>query len=176
MTSEIWVAIDGYEDLYSISNFGRVMSRHWNKTRIIRPRENNRGYLLVNLCKNGELKTFKVHVLVAKHFLPNPHGLTEINHKDEDKTNNRLDNLEWCTRSYNVNYGTRVARQRERVIKAVVQFSKNGDMIAVYDSMSNARRSVGVSVQHIAACCKRKVPTAGGFMWKYLTEVQSVTE
>jgi hypothetical protein len=114
-------------------------------------------------------------VLVAKHFLPNPDGLTEINHKDEDKSDNRVDNLEWCTRSYNINYGTRTARQRMKVIKAVVQYDKNGNKTAEYDSISQASQSVGISVQHIAACCKKKYPYAGGFAWKYATEVQYVT-
>ena len=174
--SEIWVDLAGYEGLYSVSNLGRIASHHWNKRRILRPRTNNRGYSLVNLSKNGRLKTFKVHVLVAKHFLPNPCGLTEINHKDEDKSNNRCDNLEWCTRSYNVNYGTRIAKQRSAVIKAVIQYDKNGEIIASYDSITNASRAVGLSVQHIAACCKRKYPYAGGFIWRYTTEVQDVTQ
>ena len=171
--SEIWVDIDGYDGLYSISNLGRVMSHHRSKHRLLRPRINNKGYVLVNLCKNGGMKTFKIHVLVAKHFLANPHGLTEINHKDEDKTNNRFDNLEWCTRSYNVNYGTRISRQRKALIKGVIQFSRSGDMIATYDSITQARQSTGLSVSHIAACCKKKVPTAGGFVWRYLTEVRN---
>ena len=167
-----WAVIDGYDGLYTVSNLGRVCSHHRNKPRMLRQRTNNRGYSLVNLTKNGIIKTFKVHVLVARHFLPNPDGLTEVNHKDEDKSNNRADNLEWCTRSYNVNYGSRTAKQRAKVCKAVVQFDKNGEIIAGYDSLTRASRTVGISVQHIAACCKGKYPYAGGYIWKYLSEVR----
>ena len=168
---EKWLDIVGYEGVYSISNLGRVASHQWGRFRLLKPRTNNRGYSIVNLSKNGILKTFKVHKLVAKHFIPNPYGLTEINHKDEDKSNNRADNLEWCTRSYNVNYGTRIMRQRVKVTKAVVQYDKSGKALAVYDSISLASQLVGISVQHIVACCKKKYPYAGGFVWRYLTEV-----
>jgi hypothetical protein len=171
-----WAVIDGYDGLYTVSNLGRVCSHHRNKPRMLRPRTNNKGYSLVNLSKNGILKTFKVHVLVAKHFLPNPNGLTEINHKDEDKSNNRADNLEWCTRSYNVNYGSRNAKQRAKVSKAVICFDRNGNPIAGYDSITRASREFGISTQHISACCKKKYPYAGGYIWRYLTEVQSATE
>lgn len=164
--------IEGYEGLYTIDTLGGICSHHHGKCRPIRYRTNNRGYSLVNLSKNGIMKTFKVHVLVARHFLPNPNGLTEINHKDEDKSNNKVDNLEWCTRSYNVNYGSRTAKQRAKVSKPVVQFDKNGEIIAGYDSLTRASRTVGISVQHIAACCKGKYPYAGGYIWKYLSEVQ----
>lgn len=174
--SETWVDIVGYEGLYSISNLGRVASHQWGKYRILRQRTGARGYLRVNLSKDGILKTFKVHRLVAEHFLPNPGGLIEINHKDEDKSNNRFDNLEWCTRSYNVNYGTRISKQRVSVIKPVVQYNRTGQVIALYDSLTQASRAVGISVQYIAACCKRKYPHAGGFIWRYLTEVQSATK
>ena len=170
---ELWVSIDGYDGLYSISNFGRVLSHHWGKTRILRQRTNHRGYAMVNLTKNSRLKTFRVHSLVAQHFLPNPNGLTETNHKDENKLNNRVDNLEWCTRSYNVNYGTRNERQRLSVVKGVIQYDKKGVAIAKYDSLTKASRMVGISVQHIAACCKKKYPYAGGFIWRYATEVQN---
>jgi hypothetical protein len=171
---EIWVDIVGYEGVYSVSNLGRVASHHWGKHRLLHPRINNKGYLLVNLCKNGTLKTFKVHILVGKHFLVNPDGLSEINHKDEDKSNNRFDNLEWCTRSYNVNYGTRIARQRLTLTKPVCQYDKYGQFIALYDSITQASQIVGISVQHISTCCKKKYPYAGGFVWRYLEEVQDV--
>ena len=170
---EFWTEIVGYENLYSISNFGRVVSHHWGKHRILRQRINHRGYAMVNLTKDGMMKTFRVHSLVAKHFLPNPNGLPELNHKDENKLNNRVDNLEWCTRSYNVNYGTRIERQRAKVIKGVIRYDKHGVAIAKYDSLTTASRAVGISVQHIAACCKRKISYAGGFIWRYVAEVEN---
>ena len=173
--NELWCPINGYEGLYSISNFGRVLSHHWGKSRILKQRVSPRGYSQVNLTKNSKLTTFRVHGLVAKHFLRNPNGLTEINHKDENKSNNRADNLEWCTRSHNVNYGTRISRQRLGVIKGVVQYDRKGDFVASYDSLTRASREVGLTVSHIAGCCKKKYPFAGGFVWKYATEVSNET-
>lgn len=170
---EIWIPIKGYEGRYSVSNFGNIASHRGGKYRILRLRTSPKGYPRVNLAKNGELKTFCVHALVAKHFLPNPNGLTEINHKDENKLNNMVENLEWCTRSYNVNYGTRTERQRLRVSKGVIQYDNKGVAIAEYDSLTKASGTVGISVQHIAACCKKKYPYAGGFIWRYLTEVRN---
>lgn len=164
--------IEGYEGLYTIDTLGGICSHHHGKCRGIRYRTNNRGYSLVNLSKNGIIKTFKVHVLVAKHFVPNPNGLSEVNHKDEDKSNNRADNLEWCTRSYNINYGSRTEKQRSKVSKAVICFDKHGNLIAKYDSITSASHMTGISISHIAACCKKKYPYAGGLIWRYATEVQ----
>lgn len=171
-TTEKWVDVIGYDGLYSVSDLGRVASHHHGKYRILRPRVGKKGYCRVNLSKDGIVKTFKVHTLIAKHFMPNPLGLTEVNHKDEDKSNNRVDNLEWCSRKYNVNYGTGISRRTVKLYKSVNQYSKNGDFIAQYDSLTQAGQAVGISVQHIAACCKGKYPYAGGFSWRYAEEVQ----
>ena len=174
-TPEKWVSINGYDGLYSVSNHGRIASHHWGKYRILQQHTNHRGYYKVSLTKNGKLTTFSVHRLVAEHFLPNPYGLTEINHKDENKSNNIVNNLEWCSRSYNVNYGTRTSRQRLSTIKGVVQFDKNGDVVAEYDSITQASKRIGASTSHIVGCCKRKYPSARGFIWRYSREVQNET-
>lgn len=176
---EQWVDIVGYEGLYSISNLGRIASHHRDEFRILHPTTHRTNrYSYVNLCRNGIATLFRVHVLVAKHFLPNPNGLLEVNHKDEDKSNNRVDNLEWCTRKYNVNYGTAQQRRREkqraRVSKSVVQYSKTGEYICTYASISGASRIVGISTSHIVNCCNRRKPSAGNFIWRYLEEVQDV--
>ena len=114
--TEIWKDIVGYEGLYQVSNLGNVKRLKGYKGRgkgyiveehIIQPSINSRGYQNVILCKNGKTKTFTMHRLVAIAFLYNSDNLPEVNHKDEDKTNNCVDNLEWCTAKYNVNYGTR---------------------------------------------------------------------
>ena len=167
---EEWLPVLNYEGVYSISNLGRVMSHHWGKQRVLRQRINKRGYVHVNLSKDGKIKTFRVHSLVAKHFVPNPRELTEINHKDEDKLNNRADNLEWCTRSYNVNYGKRTDKHRASIIKNVVQYDKNGEFITTYDSLTQASQAVGATVSNIAACCKGKRHCARGYIWKYVKE------
>lgn len=114
---EIWRDIEGYEGLYQVSNLGRVKSLD-RIDRLGRRKPgvilsyilHNYGYLLVNLYKEGKRKLFLVHRLVAHTFIPNPEGLPEINHKDEDKTNNLVDNLEYCDRKYNINYGTHTER------------------------------------------------------------------
>lgn len=102
---EEWKTIDNYEDLYMVSTLGKVKSLKHN--RVLRPNIKHDGYMFVILCKNGKVKPFRVHRLVAQAFIPNPDNLPEVNHKDENKVNNTVENLEWCTSSYNINYGTR---------------------------------------------------------------------
>ena len=106
---EIWKDIKGYEGHYEVSNLGNVKSVKRYK-KVLKPRQHKNGYVFVSLCANGKAKDFSVHRLVGNAFLDNPENLPEINHKDEDKTNNNASNLEWCTREYNQSYGTRVER------------------------------------------------------------------
>ena len=102
---EIWKPIEGYEGLYEISSYGRVKSLRRNI--ILIPKKELTGYLRCNLYLNKNMKTVSIHRLVAQAFIPNPDNLPQVNHKDEDKSNNRVDNLEWCTVKYNNDYGTR---------------------------------------------------------------------
>lgn len=102
---EIFKPIKGLEGLYSISNLGRVRNEKFN--RILNPSLKNNGYYYHNLSVNGKKKNFYIHRLIAEAFIPNPYDYPVINHKDENKTNNSIDNLEWCTIEYNLNYGTR---------------------------------------------------------------------
>lgn len=108
---EIWKDIEGYEGLYQISNLGRVKSfgngsksRWYGKERILSATNDSKGYKQIKLTNKKERKTFKVHRLVAQAFIPNPYNLPQINHKDEVKSNNRADNLEWCDNQYNCDY------------------------------------------------------------------------
>ena len=105
---EVWKAIKDYEDCYKISTAGRITGIKYHKILkyYIRPD----GYATVILCKNNKKKLYRVHRLVAETFIPNPKKLSEVNHKDENKLNNHIDNLEWCTSQYNKNYGTRNQR------------------------------------------------------------------
>ena len=98
---EIWKDIAGYENKYQISNLGRIK----NKKHIMKPMKTTNGYLTACLWKNGKQRKILIHRLVAQSFLENPYDYKEINHIDEDKTNNQLDNLEWCSHKYNMNYG-----------------------------------------------------------------------
>lgn len=118
---EIWKDIKGYEGLYQISNYGNVKSlerviednkgSYIKKEKILTPTINNRGYYHIGLRNNSKTKYYYVHRLVAEAFIPNPNNYPIINHKDEDKTNNKVDNLEWCTPKYNANYGTAIQRR-----------------------------------------------------------------
>ena len=115
MIEEIWRPIDGYEGLYEVSNTGLIRSldrfvgnRNRIKGKILSIQIEKGGYCSVALSKYGKMKRYKIHRLVAQAFIPNPEGLSQINHKDEDKTNNRVENLEWCDAKYNINYGNRL--------------------------------------------------------------------
>ena len=112
---EEWKPVVGYEGLYEVSNTGQIRSLKRNI--ILRPKKEPTGYLRCNLSLNKNVKTFSIHRLVAQAFLPNPDNLPEVNHKDEDKTNNRVENLEWCNHKYNMNYGTRNIRSKDTHIK-----------------------------------------------------------
>ena len=128
MNEEIWRPIEGYEGYYEVSSFGRVRSLDMyvkigygnyrlHKGKVISLLKKGDGYIQVNLCYNGKLYKKYVHRLVAEAFIPNPDNLPEVNHLDEDKTNNSVDNLEWCDRSYNLKYGTARIRERDTKIK-----------------------------------------------------------
>ena len=123
MTEEIWIPVVGYEGLYEVSSYGRVRSldrydsrNHFRKGKLMNFIYEGE-YLKVDFSKNGINKRYVVHRLVAKAFIPNPDNLPQINHKDEDKTNNRVDNLEWCDAKYNINYGTRQERFRNTMLE-----------------------------------------------------------
>ena len=110
MIEKIWKPIIGYENLYKINNYGEVLSLRSNK--ILKPNNNGIGYFIIQLCKNGKRKNYLIHRLVAEHFLDNPNNLPEVNHKDEDKSNNFVNNLEWCKHKYNMNYKRLQKRQQ----------------------------------------------------------------
>ena len=159
---EIWKNIKGYEGLYQISNLGRVKSfRRKNKV-ILKLREDKDSYLLVNLYKDRKQRTFKVHRLVAQAFLDDKNNLPEVNHRDENKVNNCLENLEWCTHVYNNNYGTK-NRVRSKRVK---QFDLNGKYIKTYNSMRQACKELNIS-DNIGLCCQKKTKSCGGFYWEY---------
>ena len=112
---EEWKEIPGYEGLYEVSNKGNV--RNVRRNKLLRLQKTNNGYIRVVLSKNRIKTGFQVHRLVALTFLPNPLNLPQVNHLDENKKNNNIDNLEWCTAKYNINYGTARIRTRDTKIK-----------------------------------------------------------
>lgn len=169
---EIWCPIKGYEGLYEVSDQGRVKSLKFGKERILKPRRNNCGYLQVCLYKNVEQKMYLVHRLVSKTFIPNPKNLTEVNHKDENKENNSVQNLEWCDRKYNNNYGTRIQMVSKKntngkLSKPLLQYTKSGEFVREWKSSHDVERNLGFAQQHISSCCIGKLKSANGFVWKY---------
>ena len=120
LVEKAWKPIDGYENLYKISNYGDILSLRNNK--ILKHNNNGIGYFVVQLCKDGKRKSYLIHRLVAEHFVDNPHNLSEVNHKDENKENNCVDNLEWCKHKYNMNYKQlqkrqQISREYNRLLK-----------------------------------------------------------
>ena len=142
----IWKDIKGYEGKYQISNKGRVRSLDYKgtkKKKLLKASTNKEGYIQIRLYKNGKGKTYFVHRLVAEAFILNPNNYPVVNHKDENKSNNSVDNLEWCTVEYNNTYGTRLERMSKTRSKAIRQLSLEGDLIKVWESASEVARVLG---------------------------------
>ena len=159
---EIWKDKKDYEGHYQVSNWGRVKSIKFGKERILKPQKNTSGYLCVTLCKNNNQCQFEVHRLVAEVFLPNPNNYKEVNHKNEIKTDNRVENLEWCDRKYNQNYGTRT----EKCSKKVYQYTLDGKFVKEWKSTAECGRN-GYNYGNVAACCRGKLKKYKNFIWKY---------
>lgn len=156
---EEWRDVVGYEGLYEVSDWGRVR----RNGKILRPAKIKNGYLLVSLYKNGIVRRVYIHRLVASAFIPNPQNLPEVNHRDENKTNNAVSNLEWCTHDYNMNYGTIY----ERLSKPVLQYDRQGNFIREWPSVSKVEEELGIGNSHISGCCLGKRKSAGGFVWRH---------
>lgn len=159
---EIWKDIKDYEGLYQVSNLGRVKSFVHKKERILKLRFTGR-YYQAELYKNKNSKSYSVHRLVAEAFIPNPDKLPCINHKDENKSNNHVDNLEWCTQHYNIHYGTGLHRRIITQYKPVICVEKG----IIYPSQIEAGKQLGMCHRHINDCCKGRRNTTGGYHWKY---------
>ena len=175
-----------YEGLYKLSNLGRILSLNYNHTGkpgLMTPRKRKNGYFQVNLWKNGEYKTCSLHRLVAQTFLPNPENLPEVNHKDEDKTNNFVflnedgsvdkekSNLEWKSPKDNCNHGTRNERIAKtntngKLSKRVLQLSLDGELIREWPSTMECGRN-GFDSGNVCKCCNGKQKSAYGFIWMY---------
>ena len=168
---EIWIDKKDYEGHYQVSNWGRVKSIKFGKEIILKPQKDISGYLFVRLCKNGIIKNYFIHRLVAEVFLPNPNNYKEVNHKDECKTNNIVSNLEWCDRKYNQNYGTRTERVAEKTTngklsKPVLQYTLNGEFVREWESIAECDRN-GYNQGAVSACCRGKLKTYKGYIWRY---------
>lgn len=174
---EIWKDVPGYEGLYKVSNYGRVKSMYFNakKTlgyniklnpKIIKQGIDRHGYLFIRLYCGNRIKRFSIHRLVAILFVPNPNNLSEVNHIDENPKNNHADNLEWCTHKYNMNYGTKIKRQAQKIQIKVSQYDTKGNYIKTYESIKQASEETGVDKTGISQCSRGLLKTSGGYIWK----------
>ena len=183
MTEEWRTAVyddEVYEGLYKVSNLGRILSLNYRNTgraELMKPFEDTKGYLQVNLRKNGETKTCRIHRLVAFTFLPNPEGKPCINHKIEGEKGKKINmvifntdgsidkeksTIEWATYKENNDYGT----HNERISKKVLQLSLTGELIREWPSTRECGRN-GFDSGHVAACCNGKLKTHKGFRFMY---------
>lgn len=173
---EIWKDIEGYEGLYQISSMGRVKSLWFWKERILKECRDWRWYTHVLLTKNKIAKTYKPHRLVAIAFVPNPKNKKEINHKNWNGLDNRVENIEWATRSENEKHKYDVLWyvshlkwkywKNNSQSKKVWQYSKKDwVLIRVWDSMADIRRETWIC--NVCACCQWKLKSVWGYIWKY---------
>ena len=177
---EIWKDIKGYEGLYQVSDKGRVKSlEHVTirkngsklpvKERILKPVQNQNGYLRVNLYdSSGKMKKFLVHRLVCEAFHENPENNPCVNHIDENKTNNVVSNLEWCTYKENNNHGTHNAKVAKALSRPVGQYTLDGKLVKVWQSTHEVQRQLGFDNSHISKAVRGKLKTAYGYVWKYV--------
>ena len=177
---EIWKPIKNYENLYEISNLGRIRKiggknqfGNYKVDKMITPYKNEKGYLRVGLSKNNQRKVIKLHRLVAEAYIPNPDNLPEINHKDGNKLHNCVDNLEWCTHKQNIKHSwennlSKAKYSKENFSsKKVKQYDKDLNFIKEWNCMSDVERELGISTSHISQVCNGKRKTAGGYKWSF---------
>lgn len=181
LPNEEWRDIIGWEGLYQVSNLGRVKSlprlhkyvhgEYLSKERILSPRVcgGQREYLSVALYRGKGAVQRKIHRLVAMAFISNPKGYKEVNHIDENKRNNMASNLEWCSRSYNVNYGRRIEKQSAHLQKAVLAFTRRGKFVARFKSIKDAAVWAGVDGSNVSRAIKRG-SVSGGYKWRFENE------
>ena len=152
---------------YWVDPKGKIWSEKSNK--YLKPCYNKWGYAYVDLCNNGHKSRVFIHQIVAKMFIPNPNNLPQVNHKDEDKTNNHVDNLEWCTASYNNGYGSLPYKTAKRCGKPVLCVETG----VSYISAGEAARRTGCCSKSILSVCNGKFHTTHGYHWKFVKEVNN---
>lgn len=164
------VDIKGYEGKYAITSCGKVWS--YKNKRFLSTHKNSKGYKRVYLCKDNIGKFLAIHRLVAKAYIPNIDNLPQVNHKDENKENNSVNNLEWCANKYNSNYGTRNKRMAKSKWKKVLCL----ELDRIFDSEKQAERELKIGVSRISECCSGRNKTAGGYHWRYADEFSKESE
>ena len=167
MSMEIWKIMKENNN-YEISNLGKV--RTIKTKRIRKTRISNKGYERIGIYINKKLKYFYIHRLVANNFMKNPNNYKEINHINENKLDNRLENLEYCDTKYNCNYGTRTERiikTKEKTFKTIIQKDKNGNVIKKWKNIIEIKNNTNFNKHSIYKCCNGKHKTAYGYKWEY---------
>lgn len=160
---ETFVKVEGFEK-YEVSNLGRV--RNVKSGRILKPRLRRDGYLEHLLYKNNKQKHLLLHRILATAFVDNPEGKPYVNHIDENKTNNDLSNLEWCTKRENNIHGTRIKRAAEKLFKKVIQLDLDDNVLNEFESIKQAGQETGTNAGDISNCCNGRSKSAGGFKWR----------
>lgn len=168
---EIWKDVNGYEGLYQISSYGKL--KRFGTNKLIKPIVCTNGYLEFALWKNGKRKVILSHRLVAIHFLENPNNLPEINHLDENITNNNMENLAWCTSKENSNYGNRNNKVREtkrKYFKKIAQYDLQDNLIETHECIESAAKSVHGDPSFISrvAKCEKHRYSAYGYYWEFV--------
>ena len=178
---EIWKDIKGYENLYQVSNLGNIKRlkrcdrksnnyfsfEDYKDEKKLKPIPHKNKYLFVCLSKDGKKKVYSIHRLVAETFIPNDNNYKCINHKDENRQNNNINNLEWCDYKYNSNYGARNIKISNKLKVPIIQYDVYENLIKVWKSAVDAGRELGIASSHISSCCCGNRLTAGGFIWKH---------
>lgn len=182
---EEWRDIEGYEGIYQVSNLGKVRGldhvvtaiSRWGtpqiyvvKGRLMKGSISTTGYPQVILSRGGEIKSHQIHRLVAKAFLDNPNNFPEVNHKNENKRDNRVCNLEWCDRDYNAHYKNACTRHAHKIWKKVRQLTIDGEYVAEYPSVSEAARVNGISVSYVSKIICGVIDNARGYRFELVNQ------
>lgn len=182
---EIWKTIEDYPN-YMVSNMGRVKSLRYGKEKIMKLKNDNDGYALINLYKNKKHITFKVHRLVAEAFLQNPENKTEIDHINTDRTDNRVENLRWVNRKENCNNPLtkkhisvgKLGKNRGKehfASKPIIQLTKNNEFVKIWENAQDVAREMNLySGANIHSCCYGKLKTAYGYKWGFADEYEKI--
>lgn len=181
---EEWREIEGFNGMYLISNKGRVKSYKQRKEKFLSTHKTHGNYIIVNLSSNGKNKSYRLHRLVAKAFIPNKDKKEFVNHIDGNKHNNSVSNLEWCTRQENEIHAwkngmkekiritsianSKTARKYIHINKPVRQFDLNMNFIKEWDSAFQVQKQIGIDSSAISKCCRKKLKKAGGYIWQFV--------